>query len=101
MRNVRPQLRIPTYSIAEEQEEYLTVVGGLLDVSNLPKREGAHHNVVVLAFRPSEAEKEAIFMQNADIYITLLTFGEDMQPITVQVGKEAIAAAYGLEATAD
>jgi hypothetical protein len=101
MRNIRPQLAIPTYTIAEEQEQYLTLVGGLLDVSNLPKDGDAKHNVVVLAFRLNDAERERIFMSNADVYVTLLTFGNPMQPITVHVGKEEIAQHFGLRTVED
>lgn len=52
-------------------------------------------NSVVLAFRPTDAER-ARLAAGEDLYISLLTFLQPMQGIAVMVGKDEASAAYNV-----
>lgn len=98
MRAISPQLdpeQAPQVMIAEDQDEFLTVCGALVKANGYAVPNG-RYNVVVLAFRPNDEER-ARLAGGADIYISLLTFGQPMQGIIVAAGKEAMAATYGLQ----
>jgi hypothetical protein len=83
MRMIHPKLDAPTITIAEDQAEYLPVTAALVTDDRYAARRG--HNAIVIAFRPSDAER-AKLAAGEDIYISLWTFGGPMQPIQVHAG---------------
>jgi len=96
MRWIRPQLDAPQETIAEEQEEYCTLVGAFLTNPEYGLAKGASYNTVMIACRPSDEERKRIAAGD-DLYIGLLTFGAPMQPILVLVGREEASAALHVE----
>jgi hypothetical protein len=98
MRMIRPQLKLPTITIAEEQEEYLPMVVAVHDNPEYGSRNG-QPNTLISCWRLSAVERELI-ATGADIYLALLTFGDPMQPVILQVGKEQLAAVLGVEVEA-
>lgn len=95
LRAVAPELDCRICAIAEGQHEYLTIYGGFLTNPSYPAPNG--YNTALLAFRLDEEHRKAI-AEGADIYVSLLTFGNPMQPIIVQVGKESASATYNVRA---
>lgn len=95
MRMVRPQLDLPTCTIAEEQEEYLPMVVALHDNPHYGTRDG-RPNTLISCWRPSQEERERI-AAGEDIYLALLTFGDPMQPVILSVGKYTTAKIFGIE----
>jgi hypothetical protein len=51
MRWIRPQIDAPQETIAEEQEEYCTLVGAFLKNPEYGLAKGANYNTVVVAVR--------------------------------------------------
>ncbi len=96
MRFVRPELNIPTTTLAEEQEEYMPVTVGHLINPLYGSADPSGLNTILLALRPSEEERQAL-IDGKDLYVALLTFGTPMQPIMVMVGKDEAAARFNLE----
>lgn len=102
MRMIRPRLDAPQVTIAEDQQEYLPVTAAIVRNPQynaaLYAQNGELHkaNCVVLAFRPSDEER-ARLVAGEDLYVSLLTFMQPMQPILVSVGPEEPAAWYGVE----
>lgn len=77
MRNVAPRIGWPESSIAEDQHEYLVVVGAHVD---LPQGKA-----VTTRWRPSD-EDLARLNAGEHVYLTMLTFGRPLQPFRVEVG---------------
>jgi hypothetical protein len=98
MRTIAPKIDAPVITIAEEQEEYKTVVAAQAKHPLYGCMLGRNHNSLVLAFRPTDAERRRL-AAGEDIYVHLLTFGGPMTPIIVNVGAEEAAACYGLKVT--
>jgi hypothetical protein len=95
MRWIRPQIDAPQETIAEEQEEYCTLVGAFLKNPEYGLAKGAKYNTVVVAVRPSDEERKRIAAGD-DIYIAVLTFGSPLQPLLVRTGREEAAATFGV-----
>jgi hypothetical protein len=91
MSAVRPELDIPTFQI-RGGDDYLEICGGAIRLAD------SSDGVIVLAFRPTPEERK-VLADGGDIYVSLLTFGQRMQPILVTAGKEAMAQAYGVPTT--
>jgi hypothetical protein len=91
MRMVRPKLDTHQVTIAEEQDEYKPVTAAFVRHPAYADVQG--FNSLVLAFRPNDEER-ARLAAGEDIYVSLLTFMQPMQPIIVGVGAEATAAIY-------
>jgi hypothetical protein len=103
MKAVTPMLEAPQLRVAEDQPQYTPVTVALMhnpDFIARQRRDGTRYNAVVMAFRPSDEER-AQLAAGADIYVSLLTFGEPQQPIIVTAGKEAMADVYGVAVARD
>ena len=88
-----PELAARIVTVAESQEEYLTVRAALVTSPDYAAPRG--YNTVVMAFRPDEAQRRAI-AAGEDLYVSLLTFGQPQQPIMVMVGKKTAAGTFGV-----
>lgn len=95
MKNVPPQLDAPTINIAENQPEYIPVVGALVHNPGYGVPYGRTANTVVLAYEPS-AEERARVTAGEPIYLSLLTFGGAVQPHILSVGAKAVSAIYNV-----
>ena len=95
MQPVVPQLQAPTSRVAEDQPQYEPITVALVTHAEYWVRPKASYNTVVMAFRPSDAERAAI-AAGADIYVGLLTFAYPQQPIIVLAGKEEASAVYNV-----
>lgn len=89
-----PLVDAPLVRIAEDQPQYTPVTAARVSHPDYPTPRGP--NTLLLAFRPSDAER-AQLAAGADVYVALLTFGGPMQPILIYAGAEAAARAYGLQ----
>lgn len=93
MKMTRPKVTgAEQVTIAEEQEEYLPIVAARVRMRVTPMSTAAG---LLFAFEPTKDERERIY-NGEDIYISLVTFGEPMQPIMVMCGKEEAAQTFGL-----
>lgn len=80
MHMVAPRTGAPEVTIAENQVEYKPVVAALYvhpQFGNAP--------VLLTRWRLNDEDRRRI-AEGGDLYISLMTFGHPMQPITVQVG---------------
>lgn len=89
-----PELDARKVKMAEGQEEYETIEAAVVDHPDFP----VGGNTRVMAFRPTDEERRKI-SEGADIYVSLLTFGQPMNPLLVLVGKEEAAAVYNVKTT--
>lgn len=102
MRFIRPKLNAPTMSIAEDQDQFQTIVGAFVrhpDFKAFALRLGKGEpqigvNTIVLCARPSDEER-ALIASGGDIYVSLLTI--QMPAIILTVGPEATAQIYGVD----
>lgn len=102
MRTIRPKLVAPQVTIAEDQEEFLTVVGAFVrhpgyKAIAVRERSGAPLigvNTVVLCFRPSDDERKRL-AEGADLYLAMLTV--NIPGVNLFVGPEEPAQLYGME----
>lgn len=92
MQSTTPEVDAPLIEIAKDQAEFLPVVGALVHASGYG---GPQLNTILLAFRPSPAERAAI-AGGADIYVSQLTFGGPMHGIIVTAGKEEASRIYNV-----
>ena len=105
MRPTVPGLVAPRITVALGQHEYQPIVAALVRHPLYPADLVIPHdgdepvpmNTMVLAFRPSEEERELLYL-GEPIYVSLLTFGNAMQPVLVTVGAQVTAAMYEVEA---
>lgn len=89
MRMIRPQLAAPTINVAEEQDEYKTVVAAL--VTN-PLYKGSP-NTTIVCYRPTDEERQQL-VAGADVYLHFLG---SVAPHIVSVGAERTAEMYRIE----
>lgn len=96
MDSIEPSIAADTRTVAKTQGDqgYVPVRAVFATHPDYP-RSGTSHNSVIMAFRPSPTERQAI-ANGADIYVALLTFGRPQQPIIVTAGKELMARIYQL-----
>ena len=66
-------------TIAENQEQYQTLTAARY------QKDGV--SVLLMRWQP-DAHERARLAAGEDIYVSLMTFGQPMQPITVQVGPD-------------
>lgn len=94
-----PELEARQIAVAKSQPQYVPLVG--CDVHNpayaSTMAQAGRENTLVLAFRPSDAERVKL-CAGEPIYVSLLTFGGPMQPILLTVGKDETAATFGIRA---
>lgn len=81
MRPVAPRIGAPEIMIAEDQEEYRTLVGAVVKRS----LEGTEQICVVTRWTLTDAERAAV-LAGEDIYVEILTFGKPLNPLHIQVG---------------
>lgn len=79
MRMVSPDVGVPEIAIAQNQLDYQELTAGVLYFS-----DGSQG--LLTRWRLTDEEKEAI-AQGEDLYVTILTFGQPMQPIMLHVSK--------------
>jgi hypothetical protein len=99
IRSVRPQVLGPVLKIAEGQDQFQTIEGVRARVEGYDTPLGSSYNAVVLAFRLTEADLVKLTRQvpggfTAELYVSLLTFGQPMQAIQVFANKEDCARAH-------
>jgi hypothetical protein len=80
MRMISPDTGAPETVIAEEQEEYAP-----LSVAHYADEQGRRY--LLSRWRLNDADKARIAAGD-DLYISLMTFGQPMQPVSVQVGPD-------------
>lgn len=78
-RPVAPRVGFPEIMLAEEQEEYLTCC-----VAQVTYNDGSR--ALMTRWRLSDEERAKI-ADGEDIYLSLHTFGQPMQPITLEIGR--------------
>ncbi len=78
-RAVAPRVGCPEETLAEEQAEYLP-----LTVAFVEYADGTRGTMT--RWRLDDAER-AKLADGADLYLTLLTFGQPMQPIQLIIGR--------------
>ena len=79
MRPVAPRLGLPEVTLAEEQPEYAPItVAGFLDEDGRPG--------VISRWRLTDEERAQV-AAGADLYLSLFTFGQPMQPVHLEVGR--------------
>ena len=100
MEAVTPRLTGKIVRVAESQPEYVPVSVVRATNKQYGTARGKDHNTAIMAFRPSPEERQRI-ADGADIYVALLTFGHDQQPIIVSAGPELMAMIHRLEALDD
>jgi len=83
MRPVAPRVGCPEVTMAEDQHEYMPVT-----VAVVTYEDG--DQAVMTRWRLDDDERAKI-AAGEDLYLTLLTFGQPMQPITLEVGPPAWA----------
>ena len=77
-RPVAPRVGAPEVMMAQDQDQYLTVCVALITYSD-------QSQAVMTRWRLSDEERALIAAGN-DVYLTLMTFGQPMQPITMEIG---------------
>lgn len=79
MRAIAPRTGAPEFSLATDQLEYkeLTAAGYI-------NEEG--HRITLTRWTLDEEERQRV-LDGEDVYIALLTYGNPMQPIMVQIGE--------------
>lgn len=78
-RTVAPRVGCPEVMLADDQEDYLTVCAAKVTYED--KTVGT-----MTRWRLSDVERDKI-TAGEDIYLSLLTFGQPMQPITMEIGR--------------
>lgn len=78
-RPVAPRVGCPEVMLAEEQAEYLTCCVALVEYA-----DGTTGTMT--RWRLDDAER-AKLAAGEDLYLSLLTFGQPMQPVTLIVGR--------------
>ncbi len=80
MRMIAPDTGAPEITVAEEQEEYMTLTAAVYEFA-----DGAQG--LLTRWRPTDEELRKL-IAGEDLYLLQLTFGKPMQPIKLQVGPE-------------
>jgi len=83
VRAVAPRVGLPEVTLAEEQPDYLPLTVAVW-------KDPAGQVGVLTRWRPSREDLVRL-AAGEDLYISLLTFGQPMQPMVVQVGAEGWA----------
>ena len=78
-RAVAPRVGCPEETIAEEQHEYMPLTVALVEYN-----DGA--TGLMTRWRFSDVERDKI-AAGEDLYLSILTFGQAMQPIALIVGR--------------
>lgn len=79
MRTVAPRVGLPEIMLAEEQHEYLPCTAAVVTYD-----DGSVG--LMTRWRLDDGERAKI-AAGEDLYLSLLTFGRPMQPITLEVGR--------------
>lgn len=79
MRAVAPRLGLHEVTLAEDQQEYIPITVGVA-------RFADGSTSVTSRWRLTDEEKQRI-ANGEDVYVTLLTFGGPMQPISISIGR--------------
>ena len=77
-RNVAPRVGCPEVQLGQNQEEYYEVAAAVVTYADGSKS-------VLTRWRLSVKEQQQI-ADGADLYLTVYTFGEPMQPVNLEVG---------------
>lgn len=105
MKNVAPQVDTnEQVSVAEEQEEYKTVVALPVEFPTVaapadhPEYEEipGRKNSLLLAYKPNP-EELAKLVRGEYLYLHMLTFGGKLQPHILTVGTDELESWYGLK----
>src|SRR3954470_3280688 len=102
MKPIIPGIIAPRVTVAKEQEEYQPIIAALVShpaypVNAVTAGDGIPFlmNTHLLAFKPTP-EELVLLNQGEALYVGLLTFGNPVTPILIQVGTEVIASIYGV-----
>ena len=87
MRSVAPRVGFPETTLAENQLEYVP-----LTVAHMTYEDGTRG--ILTRWKFTDEERAAI-AAGADLYLGLLTFGQPMQPINIEVGRPVWAPEEG------
>jgi hypothetical protein len=79
MRSIAPRTGAPEVHVARDQEEYLEICAALYEVDGIP--------ALLTRWTFTEEERRRI-AEGEDLYLGVLTFGQPMQPVMIQVGPE-------------
>lgn len=83
MRMVAPRTGAPEVTIAEDQVEYLPVTAAVYEIDGV--------RTLLTRWRMDDAERERL-AAGEDIYLAVMTFGNPLQPISLQVGPDGYGA---------
>lgn len=82
MRMVAPRTGVPEVTVAEEQEEYAPITVGVYgDNRELGPR------TLLTRWRLSDEDRRRI-AEGEDLYVAVVTYGQPMQPLHVQIGPD-------------
>jgi hypothetical protein len=95
MENTDPPFKGIKIRVAEDQPEYLPITMMEVNHPAYGVVEGHETNMVVLSFKPDQEEIESL-QRDGIIYVCLLTFGGEMQPLIVSTKKEEMIDWFGL-----
>lgn len=79
MRMVSPDIGLPEVTLAQDQHEYIELTASVLHFN-----DGSQG--LLTRWRLSEEEKQRL-VDGEDLFVTLLTFGQPMQPVHISVGR--------------
>ena len=97
--HVRPEVDAPIITIAETQDEFVTVEGALVRSPGFEavEHDGKPWNTVLYAMELSDEQREGI-ARGEHLYVSLLTFGGGPQGIMAFVGKQTAASVFNVKA---
>jgi hypothetical protein len=75
---VSPNVGLPEVTVAEDQHDYLALTAAVVEW-----RDGSRG--ILTRWRLTDDERRRI-AGGEDLYVTLLTFGQPMQPLGIDVG---------------
>lgn len=96
MLNTVPALIAPKVQIDTNHESFVSMVGVAVVDKPFGVPPGQTHNTIVVAFTPTEEERQQL-QHGAAIYVSQLVFNKDMPPTTVTVGPDVLAERLGIE----
>lgn len=79
MRSIAPRTGAEEVTVAAEQEEYLELTAAIYEVEGVP--------TLLTRWTFTDQERQRI-AAGEDVYLALMTFGQPMQPVMIQVGPE-------------
>jgi len=100
MKMVNPNLPAPEYIIAAGQPEYLPVIGAKVINTRYGMIPGADFNSLIFAYELSEDDIKTL-LEERRLYIEFLTFGGQLQPHIVTIGRDEVISRFTPDRSSD